>query len=263
MIVKHRTNFISSSFKTAKYLFIVVVAMHHMSCVSNKKMLYFQESDQVKLEETLANFEPNIQPGDFLTINVSANNPEMAQTFNLYEANIDNALPRMLPYLVDSEGHIKFPVLGKIKVGGFTTQEISDGITASLATYLVSPIVNVRLTNFKISVMGEVKSPGTFMVPNERITIVEALALAGDLTIQAKRKPIMLIREQNGKREFFTVDLTDKKLFNAPYYYLVQNDVIYVQPNKTKVNSSSVGSGTGILISSVSILISLIAIFTR
>jgi polysaccharide export outer membrane protein len=249
--------------KISKSLLILSATLMLTGCVSNKKMLYFQETDQVKLEDSLVNFEPAIQPGDLITINVSANNPEMAQTFNLFEANMGGALPRMLPYLVDSEGSINFPVLGKIKVGGFTTQEISNRITEALTSYLVTPIVNVRLTNFKISVMGEVKAPGAYTVPNERITIVEALALAGDLTIQAKRETIMLIREKNGKRAFFTVDLTDKKLFNSPYYYLVQNDVIYVQPNKAKVNSSSVGSGTGILISTVSILISLIAILTR
>jgi len=249
--------------KKDKYLFILGAAFLFMGCVSNKKMIYFQESDQVKIQEDLVNFEPAIQSGDLITILVSANDPLSAQTFNLYETTTNTAVPKLLPYMVDSEGNINFPVLGKLKVAGFTTHQISDQVTKALMIYLVEPIVNVRLTNFKISVMGEVKAPGTYVVPNERITIVEALALAGDLTIQAKRKSILLIREQNGKRDFATIDLTNKKLFNSPYYYLAQNDVIYVQPNKAKVNSSSVGSGTGILISSISILISLIAILTR
>lgn len=245
-----------------KHLLMLGTALLLMGCVSNKKMIYFQESDQLKLETSLANFEPAIQPGDFITIHVSANDPLLAQTFNLYETATNTANPRMLPYLVDSKGTINFPVLGKLHVGGFTTHQISNHITEALTTYLVAPIVNVRLTNFKISVMGEVKMPGSYTIPNERITIVEALALAGDLTIQAKRKSIMLIREQNGQREFFTVDLTDKSLFNSPYYYLAQNDVIYVQPNKAKVNSSSVGAGTSVLLSSIGILISVITLLS-
>jgi polysaccharide biosynthesis/export protein len=256
--------YIIMKIKHLKKLSIIGSSLLFMGCVSNKDMLYFQESDQVKIEETLVNFEPAIQPGDLITIHVSANDPLSAQTFNLYEAATTlTTNPRQLPYLVDSEGNINFPVLGKLKVSGLTTHQIGNRVTEALTTYLVAPIVNVRLTNFKITVMGEVKTPGTYTIPNERVTIVEALGLAGDLTIQAKRKSIMLIREQNGKRDFYTVDVTNKKLFNSPYYYLSQNDVIYVQPNKSKVNSSSVGAGTGILISSVSILISLIAILTR
>lgn len=246
-----------------RLLLVLVVPIVLTGCVSNKKMIYFQESEQVSLEDSLANFEPAIQPGDFITINVSANDPELAQPFNLFEVGVDNAMPRPLPYLVDHEGSINFPVLGKQQVAGYTTNELSKRIEKALSNYLVSPIVNVRLTNFKISVVGEVKTPGTYTIPNERITIVEALALAGDLTIQGKREAIMLIREQDGKRTFFTVDLTNKELFNAPYYYLAQNDVIYVQPNKARVNAAAQGPSAGIIISSLSIAISLIAILTR
>lgn len=246
-----------------KFLSILASALLFMGCVSNKKMIYFQESEQIKLNQTLLNFEPEIQPGDLITILVSANDPLSAQTFNLYETTSVTATPILLPYLVNSEGTINFPVLGKLKVTGFTTQQIGDQVTEALTPYLVAPIVNVRLTNFKITVIGEVKTPGTYTIPNERITIVEALGLAGDLTIQAKRKSILLIREQNGKRDFVTIDLTNKEVFNSPYYYLAQNDVIYVEPNKTKINSSAVGTGSGILISSISVLISLIAILSK
>ena len=110
--------------------------------------------------------------------------------------------------------------------------------------------------------MGEVKTPGSYTIPNERITIIEALGLAGDLTIQAKRNTVLLIREKNGTRDFVTVDLTNKALFNSPYYYLAQNDVLYVEPNKTKVNSAAVGAGTSVLLSSIGILISLITLFS-
>ena len=256
-------NYKRMTVKITKYLFIMLMVLLFASCMSSKKMLYFQENDQIKLNDTLVNFQPAIQPGDLITISVSANDPLSAQTFNLYETPPINAgNPKLLPYLVDGDGIINFPVLGKLKVEGLTTQQLSDQITQALTTYLVAPIVNVRLTNFKITVMGEVKTPGTYTIPNERITIVEALGLAGDLNIQAKRANITLIREHEGKRAFFKVDLTNKALFNSPYYYLVQNDVLYVEPNKTKINSSAVGASTSVILSSVGILISLITLFS-
>ena len=138
-----------------------------------------------------------------------------------------------------------------------------ESLTEQLANYIKSPIVNIRITNFKITVLGEVLRPGSYSVPNERISIIEALGLAGDLTIQGKRNTVSLIREVQGERKFVTIDLTNKKLFDSPYYYLAQNDVIYVEPNKTKVNSSAVGSNAGLILSSISTLISLVAILTR
>ncbi|MFH6769542.1 polysaccharide biosynthesis/export family protein [Gaetbulibacter aquiaggeris] len=250
------------SIKKSNYLLILASALFLTGCMSSKKIVYFQESEAIKVQDTLANFQPQIQLGDLITIQVSASDPLSAEIFNLYETPSTLGNPRLLPYLVDGEGNINFPVLGKLKVAGLTTQQIGDQITQALTTYLVAPIVNVRLTNFKITVMGEVKSPGTFAIPNERITLVEALGLAGDLTIQAKRNTVLLIREKNGARDFVTIDLTNKALFNSPYYYLAQNDVLYVEPNKTKVNSAAVGTGTSVLLSSLGILISLITLFS-
>ena len=257
----HHT-FKTITIKNARYLLIWAAALLFTGCMSSKKMVYFQESDQIQLQETLTKFQPQIQPGDLITIQVAANDPVSAETLNLYETPYVVGNPRLLPYLVDADGHINFPVLGKLKVTGFTTQQIGDQITQALITYLVAPIVNVRLTNFKITVMGEVKTPGTFAIPNERITLIEALGLAGDLTIQAKRSTVLLIRENNGTRNFVTVDLTNKALFNSPYYYLVQNDVLYVEPNKTKINSSAVGASTSVLLSSLGIIISLITLLS-
>ena len=250
------------SIKNTKYILILASALFLTGCMSSKKIVYFQESEAIKVQETLANFQPQIQLGDLITISVSASDPASAEIFNLYETPSAVGNPKLLPYLVDADGQINFPILGKLTVAGLTTQQIGDQITQALSTYLVAPIVNVRLTNFKITVMGEVKSPGSFTIPNERITLVEALGLAGDLTIQAKRNTVLLIREKNGTRDFVTVDLTNKALFNSPYYYLAQNDVLYVEPNKTKINSSAVGAGTSVLLASVGILISLITLFS-
>lgn len=245
---------------------IVLLAFATSSCVSNKKMLYFQDVEGVENSTVLANYEPKIQPGDLLNINVAAIDAEAALPFNLYETPVvgtytSNLKP--LAYLVNTDGEINFPVLGTLKVAGFTSKELTKSLSEKLGSYITKPIVNIRLTNFKITVLGEVKTPGTYPVANERISIIEAIGLAGDLTIQGKRTTVMLVREVQGERKFVTIDLTNKQLFNSPYYYLAQNDVIYVEPNKTKINSSAVGSNAGLILSSISTLISLIAILTR
>ena len=233
-----------------------------IGCSSSRKITYFQDEEGQNVNESLLNYEPTIQKGDILSINVTAIESEAAVPFNIYESQGQlNRVP--LPYIVDADGEINFPVIGKILVSQTTTKELTKKITELLLPYLKNPIVNIRLINFKITVLGEVKSPGSYPVLNERISIIEAIGLAGDLTIYGKRKSVTLIREQNGKRTFTSIDLTNKELFNSPYYYLAQNDVIYVEPNKTKVNSSAVGPNTSVIISGLSILITLIAIFVR
>ncbi len=247
-----------------KFCALVGILVVGTSCASKKELVYFQEQEQQQLLDTILIVEPTLQIGDFVTIQVSSIDPVGAATFNLFESSaIVNSYPKPLNYLVKSDGMIAFPVLGNLQVQGLTTNELTNNITIALTEYLKKPIVNVRITNFKVTVLGEVIRPGTYQVPNERITIVEALGMAGDLNIQAKRNNVLLIREEQGQRKFITIDLTNKKLFNSPYYYLAQNDVLYVEPNKTKINSSAVGSNAGIIISSISTLISLIAIFTR
>lgn len=244
-------------------LLFMVLLSSSTSCVSKKEMIYFQEVDGVKISETIVNYEPKIQKGDILNINVSAIDAMAAAPFNLYEAT-GIGTPKPITYLVNSDGEINIPVLGKIKVEGFTTKQITTNLTNRLKKdYIKNPIVNIRLINFKVTVLGEVKAPGTYTVLNERVSIIEAIGMAGDLTIQGKRSTVKLVREQGGKREMVTLDLTNKKIFNSPYYYLAQNDVIYVAPNKAKINSSAVGANAGIIISSISALISLIAILTR
>jgi polysaccharide export outer membrane protein len=242
---------------------ILLLAILFTGCASSKKINYFQdktsEKEGFKLNENITNFEPTIQYGDMLSINVTSIEPELALPFNLVETR-GNQLIRQIPYIVDVGGEINFPVLGKIKVAELTTKEATIKINDLLLKYLNNPTVIVQLVNFKVSVLGEVRNPGSYTIQNERINILEAIALAGDLTIYGKRKTITLIREQNGIREIIPVDLTNEALFNSPYYYLAQNDIIYVESNKTRVNSSKVGPNTSIIISSLSILISLAAI---
>jgi len=225
-------------------------------------MIYLQNKGGLPLKEDLINFEPKIQPGDLLTINVSALDKEAVAPFNLYETT-GFGIQKPISYLVNYDGTINFPALGTIKVKDLTNKQITTKIEHLLADYIKNPIVNVRIINFKISVLGEVKNPGSYSVKSERISIFDAIAMAGDLTIVGKRGDVKLIREQNGIRKFVTLDLTDRRIVNSPYYYLAQNDVIYVEPNKTKINTSANSPNTGIIISSISTLISLIAIFVR
>ncbi|VAW25966.1 Polysaccharide export outer membrane protein [hydrothermal vent metagenome] len=245
-----------------KYLTILSVVFTITSCVSTKKIVYFQDDDGVIGNETVVAFEPKIQVGDMLRIYVSAIDTEAATPFNLYESSGATST-KLLTYLVDIDGNINFPVLGKIKVAGFTNKQITNNLSQLLGSYIKNPVVNVRLINFKVTVLGEVNSPGTYTVPNERISILGAIGLAGDLSIQGKRKTVVIVREEEGKRKLITLDLSSKKILSSPYFYLAQNDVIYVEPNKAKINSSAVGANAGIIISSISTVISLIAILTR
>ena len=242
----------------------IVLLISMGSCVAKKEMLYLQDAEGINALEAIVKVEPKIQQDDLLSINVSALDAEAALPFNLFEAGGTVAsIPKPITYLVNSDGEINFPVLGKIKVEGFTTKEITNQVTEALMPYILKPIVNIRLTNFKVTVLGEVQKPGTYPVPNERISILEAIGLAGDLTIQGKRKTVVLVREQNGKRTFVDIDLTNREILNSPYFYLAQNDVLIVEPNKSKINSSAVGANTGIILSSISFLISIVAIIIR
>lgn len=246
-----------------KILVAAVLIVSLGSCVSKKEIVYLQDVEGINVLETIEKVEPKIQQNDILSINVSALDAEAALPFNLFEAGAATTAAKPISYLVNSDGDINFPVLGKIKVEGYTSKEITDQLTKALAVYIKNPIVNIRLTNFKVTVLGEVKSPGTYPVPNERISILEAIGMAGDLTIQGKRKTVTLIREQEGKRTFVNFDLTSKEMLNSPYFYLAQNDVLIVEPNKTKINSSAVGPNIGVIFASISTLISIIVLITR
>ncbi|MDC1198232.1 polysaccharide export protein, partial [Algibacter sp.] len=164
-------------------------------------------------------------------------------------------------YLIDNEGNIDYPVLGKIKLLGLSVQEAQELFKDKLALYLKDPIVNIRILNFRISVLGEVGSPGMYEVSGERITILEALALAGDLTIKGQRENILVVRDFNGTKTYTRVDLTNKELFNSPVYYLTQNDTIYVEPNNSAVSGASGDMRISTIISISSFLVTTALIF--
>ncbi|MEJ5961910.1 polysaccharide biosynthesis/export family protein [Pedobacter immunditicola] len=205
------------------------------SCGSYKKTTYFQDINRsVVTREKVTNYlPPTIQHDDILGISISSLNPESSAVFN-FASNAGNGDTEILSgNLVDQKGEIQLPVIGNIKAYGLTTAQLKEHIRMKLIPYLKEPVVMIKLMNFKVSVMGDVAKPGLFKVPSERLTIPEAISLAGDLNMTALRK-VLIIRENDGERLFVTVDLTKKNIFDSPYYYLKTNDVIYVEAGKTK-----------------------------
>ena len=251
-------------------LFSCLIAVFLLaSCQSYKKVPYLQDAGVVKdinQQENL--YDAKIMPKDLLTIVVSCTSPELAVPFNLTVATPANAAtastqlttqPVLQPYLVDNEGKINFPVLGELKVGGLTKREAEQLIIEKLKPYIKeTPIVTVRMVNYKISVLGEVARPGTFTISNEKVNLLEALAMAGDMTVWGVRDNVKLIREgADGKQEIVTLDLNKAETILSPYYWLQQNDIVYVTPNKAKSRNSDIGNSTSLWFSATSILVSL------
>ncbi|TDE04776.1 polysaccharide biosynthesis/export family protein [Flavobacterium sandaracinum] len=247
--------------KSIPFLVLVLLA----SCASKKDMIYYQDIDALAGQEKSNSYEIKIQPDDLLSIIVSAEDPEIALPFNMMSVSVQsaqkldmaNGQPTMQLYLVDATGNIDFPVLGKLKVSGLSRTEVLNVLKEKIANYIKNPIIILRIANFKVSVQGEVTAPGTFAVASERITLIEALTMAKDLTVYGKRKNILIIREIDGVKSYNRVDITNSDFMNTPFYYLAQNDVVYVEPNQNKINGSAVGPSTGLIFSVMSILIAL------
>lgn len=248
-------------------LLVAVCAWMLASCSSYKNVPYLQDAtvnQAMVAEEPL--YDAKIMPKDLLTVTVNTTDPEAAAPFNMTVQTAQNlaiskstySQPVLQQYLVNNDGTIDFPVLGQLHVGGLTKSEAESLIREKLKPYLKeTPIVTVRMANYKISVLGEVARPGTFTVSNEKVNVLEALAMAGDLTIWGMRDNVKLVREDaQGKREIAQLDLTKSDIITSPYYYLQQNDILYVTPNKTKAKNSDIGSSTSLWFSATSILVS-------
>jgi len=242
-------------------IFLLLIA----SCALKKDVVYFQESIGMQNEINNTSYEPVLQSDDVLLIIISAENPEVAAPYNLNMSNIQGLSTPTNPlglqsYLIDKAGNVDFQLLGKIKLGGLTRIEAIQKIKLLLENYVKDPSVNLRILNFKVSVIGEVNRPGSFPIQSERITMLEALSLAGDLTIYGNRNSILVIREKEGVKTIEKVDITKRDFINSPYYYLCQNDQIYVEPNKTKVNASVIGPDVTVAFSALSILVTILAL---
>ena len=208
------------------------------SCNSYKKAVYFQDLNRDKYaREQIQNFNPiTVQPEDVLGISISSLNPESSAVFNFAANNSAGPSEMNAGYTVDQSGNIQLPVIGNVQVANLTTAQIREQLEVKLQPFLKQPVVIAKLINFKVSILGDVTSPGVYKIQSERVSVPEALSMAGDLNITALRR-LMIIRERNGEREYIPVDLRTKSLFNSPYYYLKNNDIIYAEAGKRKFAS--------------------------
>jgi len=259
-----------------RHLWLMLLPFLLVACQSYKKVPYFQDVEvvnQVEQQEKL--YDARIMPKDLLTIVVSCTNPELAIPFNLTVASnagmaassssYVTTQPTLQAYLVDNDGNINFPVLGELKLGGLTKKEAERLVIDKLKAYMKEiPIVTVRMVNYKISVIGEVTRPGTFTISNEKVNLLEALAMAGDMTVYGLRDNVKLIREDaNGKQQIITLNLNNAETILSPYYWLQQNDIVYVTPNKAKARNSDVGNSTSLWFSATSILVSIVSLLVN
>lgn len=195
----------------------------------------------MRIGDTVNNLSPiTIQPGDILQVTISTINRDVAALFNPLP-NSGNLQATALGYLVDSEGNIELPMIGKVYVKGKTTEAINSDLKIALEKSIKNVFVATRLLNFRISVIGDVARPGYYSISNERATILEALSMAGDVNLTARRSDVLLIREKEGKKEYISIDLSNSKALSSPYYYLANNDVIYVKPGVNRAIASSTG----------------------
>jgi len=254
----------------------LIIALFSSCGASKSEIVYFQGLDQkgeIPNSEELTNL--NIKPNDQLSITVAASEQTAAAPFNLtimgmnsLGSNVGGGVQfggsqQMLQaYLVDNEGNIEFPVLGTLEVAGLSRQELQNMLKNKIVEYVQNPIVNVRILNFQVSILGEVKAPGTYDINDEYLTIPQALGLAGDLTIYAERSNVLIIRQENGKKVYEYLDLRDPAILNSPYYTLQQNDVLYVEPKSNYINSAYTRNSQ-VYISVLSALISLSILITR
>lgn len=251
-------------------LSIVAVLLFMSSCTSYKNVPYLQNSDKVDLSPATMLYDAKIMPKDELVITVNyPTDPEAVKMFNLsiQMRNTTNPLTesyssqaRMQGYLVDNEGCINYPILGRLKVQGLTKTELENLIAEKIqGSYTKDyPLVNVQMSNYKVSVLGEVARPGQYTATTGKVNIFEALAMAGDLTIWGQRDCVKLIRENaRGEKHIIALNLNDANVINSPYYQLQQNDILYVTPNRAKSKNSGIGSETHLWFTSTSILVSL------
>lgn len=242
------------------------------SCGNSKSAIYFENVSQVSFPSGVDDLEPIIQKNDLLSITVSSVNAEAAELFNQQNdaaakmSSNSGGSSKVTGYLVGQDGLIRFPILGNIEAAGRSKREVRDLITALLVDrkLLIEPIVDIRYLNYKISILGEVKNPSVLTIDNERISILEALGLVGDITIYGRRDNVSLIREENGMKIIHKLDLTNNQIFESPYYYLQSNDIIYVQPNKGKIaGASELKQWIPVILSAISLAVVTIVTVTR
>lgn len=219
------------------FLFFIIILFFY-SCANSKRAVYFNNVPDTVFDIANPALEQTIIPNDILSITISSLNPEATVVFN----NTTSANPsQSVGYLVDHDGYIQFPLLGKIKAAGSTKKDLTEYLRTTLIEkkLLVDPVVAIRYLNFRVTVLGEVSRPMVVTVPDEKISLLEALGMAGDLTIYARRDNVLLIRDENGKRIIKRINLNSGEILNSPYYYLKSNDIVYAEPNNVKIATAS------------------------
>ncbi|GAB1855600.1 polysaccharide biosynthesis/export family protein [Flavobacteriaceae bacterium MHTCC 0001] len=247
-----------ASFYRIVFLLSVVV---FNSCKTKKDVVYFQNAKNFETIVDTDTFEVKLKVGDLVSIFVSTLDPALAQPYNPVVGGGAQATP--IDYIIDKDGNIDFPVLGKVKLLGLTVEEVKELFKSKFedGKLLKNPVIIVRIRNFRVTVSGEVNSPGVYPVSGDRISILEALGLAGDLTIKGRRDNILVIRDFNGTKTYTRIDITNKEVFNSPVYYLTQNDVIYVEPNNSSISAASGDSRINTIITITSFLLTTALIF--
>ncbi|ASW76146.1 sugar transporter [Chryseobacterium piperi] len=255
-----------------KYFIYGAISLMIVSCGSRQEINYMKDIDSIALENSIKNSRVDFQPGDQLIISVSAKDMEVVKPFNQnysssttttqYSIPSSNSLPQQVPvsgptYTVDTNGDIIFPQIGAISTKNENIETLRTKLTDLLREYVKNPIVDVRLINFKVSVLGEVTKPGTYVIPDGNTTLLGALGLAGDLTPFGVRNNILVVRNTDGQINKERIDLTSANFINSPYYYLKQNDVVYVQPNPNREKAARVDPNTGLYISVASVIASI------
>ncbi|MCX2485277.1 polysaccharide biosynthesis/export family protein [Pedobacter sp. MR2016-24] len=236
------------------------------SCAPKVQAVYFTDIDSLKIKQVMgATFtEPLIQTDDILSITVQTIDPAASMAVNQTPAAAAPASAgaglAISGFLVDKKGNVEIPMLGIVKLAGLTTAAAKEVIRTEALKYYKDPTIQVRFANYKITVLGEVAKPSSYTVPNEKVSILDAIAMAGDVTIYGKRNNVLLIRETDGKKDVVRLDLTQSAVLSSPYFYLKQNDVLYVEPGKGKIaaNNAAQRQTLTILVSSLSVLIALI-----
>lgn len=238
------------------------------SCASKKNVVYFQP-DSVELTTLYELHAPKLQAGDILAISVTADDTRATIPFNQvsqYQGGsgaIQGTNPFIPTYAIDADGEIDFPKIGKVKIAGMTRTQAMDLLRERVGEFIVDPGISMVVRNFRVTVLGEVARPGTFTIESDRVTILEALGLAGDMTIYGERQNVLVIREQDGKKEEFRLDLTERNTMNSQGYYLTQNDVVYVEPNWARTQNSKYTATTSIFVSVVGLIVTVISVITR
>ncbi len=236
------------------------------SCATKDDVVYFNGMNSSDNSIGLDSYSPTYHIDDELVIIVNALDAEAARPFNKSSVSVSldildaRGRERIQTYRVDPDGNVNFPVLGYIKMAGLNRAQATAMLQEKLSDYIKNPIVDIETVNYRITVLGEVARPGTFTATNEKITLVEALSLAGDLTIYGERENVLVIQDYDGKKTYTRVNLKSNDLFNSPVYYLSQGDVVYVEPNKTRAKNSAIGAQTGVILSSLGLLISMTAL---